>query len=205
LIAGRETELGDFAIGASLAKVQREAQRVSLVMERQGRALGQPVRLKKTIELSAGAPELSVHYEFDALPAGLCAHFAVEINLAALAGHAPDRYYSDPTGIKLGLLDNRLDLPHTRGLALTDEWLDLAIFLSWSQSAGLWCFPIETVSQSEGGIEGVYQSSAVVPHWHVTPDERGYWDVWIRWRLDRAAVTNASHERSSRMAAVSSS
>ena len=38
-----------------------------------------------------------------------------------MAGHAPDRYYSDPAGSQLGLLDARLDLPHTRGLTLTDD------------------------------------------------------------------------------------
>ena len=75
------------------------------------------------------------------------------------------------------MLDARLDLPHASGLTLTDEWLDLSVDLGWSQAAGLWCFPIETVSQSEGGIEGVYQSSAVIPHWHVTADEHGRWEV----------------------------
>ena len=48
----------------------------------------------------------------------------------------------------------------------------------------LWCFPIETVSQSEGGFEGVYQSSAVVPHWFVRGDESGRWEVFIRLSVD---------------------
>ena len=30
------------------------------------------------------------------------------------------------------------------------------------------------------GFEGVYQSSAVVPHWHVTADDSGLWDVRIQ-------------------------
>ena len=98
-----------------------------------------------------------------------------------MAGHAPDRYYSDADGARLGLLDDRIDLPHTRGLKLTDQWLDMTVDLTWSQSASLWCFPIETVSQSDGGMELVYQSSAVIPHWHVTADEQGRWDVWLRW------------------------
>ena len=91
-----------------------------------------------------------------------------------------------PRARSSGLLDDRLDLPHTSGLTLTDQWLDLSVALAWSQSAGLWCFPIETVSQSEGGIEGVYQSSAIIPHWHVTADEHGRWDVRIRWGRDRS-------------------
>ena len=185
LIAGREVELGDFVLGTYLAKVQREQKRVAVVMERPGRVDGHAIRLKKTIELVAGGQGLSVHYELDDLPAGVCLHFAVEINLAAMAGHAPDRFYSDPAGVKLGMLDERIDLPHTHGITATDQWLDLRVDLTWSQAASIWCFPIETVSQSDGGVEGVYQSSAIVPHWHVTADEHGRWDVWIRWSLNR--------------------
>lgn len=179
-------------LGTSLAKVQREPQRVAVVMERPGRVDGHTIRLKKTIELTAGSAGLSVHYEFDSLPAGVCLHFAVEINIAAMAGHAPDRYFSDQNGNKLGMLDERLDLPHVRGLALTDQWLDLSVDLTWSESAGLWCFPIETVSQSEGGVEGVYQSSAIIPHWHITPDEHGRWEVWIRWAFGAATIMDSS-------------
>ncbi len=38
LIAGREVECGDFAVGAYLAKVQRDARRVAAILERPGRA-----------------------------------------------------------------------------------------------------------------------------------------------------------------------
>jgi alpha-amylase len=82
------------------------------------------------------------------------------------------------------MLDTRIDLPHAEGVSLSDEWLDVTAGLSWSRAGGLWCFPIETVSQSEAGFEGVYQSSAVVPHWHVTGDENGQWDVRIRLSFD---------------------
>jgi hypothetical protein len=195
LVACREVELGDFVTGTSVARVKRDSERVTLVMERPGRVDGHAIRLKKTIELAAGVPGLSVHYEFDDLPRQGLLHFAVEINLAAMAGHAEDRYYSDRAGIKLGLLDDRLDLPHTSGLTLTDQWLDLGIDLGWSQSASLWCFPIETISQSEGGIERVYQSSAVIPHWHLTPDQQGRWDVVIRLNLDRASAIHQVPKR----------
>jgi 4-alpha-glucanotransferase len=195
LIACRETELGDFVLGTYLAKVQREPQRVALVMERPGLVDGHAIRVKKTVELAAGVAGLSVHYEIEDLPAGVCLLFGVEINLAAMAGHAPDRFYSDSAGVRLGMLDERIDLPHSSGLTVTDQWLDLAVDLAWSQSASLWCFPIETVSQSDGGVEGVYQSSAIIPHWHVTADEHGRWDVWIRWGIDRVTHENPVEEQ----------
>ena len=43
--------------------------------------------------------------------------------------------------------------------------------------AGFWTFPIESVSQSEGGFESVHQSVVVMPHWIVTPDAQGCWQV----------------------------
>src|SRR5690606_38046705 len=105
------------------------------------------------------------------LPVGEPVHFAIELNLAAMAGHAEDWYLSDAWGHRLGLLDARLDLPHAEGVDLTDEWLGLGVSLRWSVPSGLWCFPIETASQSEGGFEGIYQSTAVIPHWRIAADE----------------------------------
>jgi 4-alpha-glucanotransferase len=103
-----------------------------------------------------------------------------------MAGHADDRYYGDPDGRRLGPLDSRLDLNDANGLTLTDEWLDLSVGLSWSVPGGLWCFPVETVSLNVASYEGVYQSSAVIPHWVINADESRRWEVSIRWTLDRA-------------------
>jgi alpha-amylase len=186
LLAGDRREQGDFVTGTYLAKLVRDRGTVALVMERPGLADGRDVRIRKTVAMAAGTAGLSVDYEIEGIPAGACLHFAVELNLAAMAGHADDRYYADPSGNRLGLLDARLDLPHSAGLGLTDEWLDLRVDLAWSRSGGLWCFPIQTVSQSEGGFERVYQSSAILPHWHVTGDEQGRWAVRIDWSFSPA-------------------
>jgi 4-alpha-glucanotransferase len=185
LVAGSEVELGDFAQGTFLSRIQRTPEIVTLVMERPGRADGHAVRLRKTIVLEAASSTLDVAYVLEDLPVGVPFRFAVEINLAAMAGHANDRYYSDSSGARLGPLDSRLNLVEVDGLNLSDEWLDLDIRLHWSKPAGAWSFPIETVSQSEGGFEGVYQSSAILAHWIVTADETRRWDVRIGWRLDR--------------------
>ena len=191
LIACRDVERGDFVVGAYLSKMQRGPKRVALAMERPGLADGHPIHVRKTIEVEAGSPALDVHYVLEGLPPGVALHFAVEINLAAMAGHAHDRYYSDVAGTRLGMLDARLDLPESDGVNLTDEWLDLAVGLRWSSPAALWCFPIETVSQSEGGFEGVYQSSAVIPHWLVKADASRRWEVRFRLNLTSARSPSA--------------
>ncbi len=192
LIACRDVERGDFAMGAYLSKIHRGAGRVGLVMERLGRVDGHPVRVRKVIELSAGESTLEVAYQLEDLPKGKPLHFAVEINLAGMAGHSDDRYYTDASGARLGMLDARLDLFGQNGIMLSDEWLDLSVCLGWSRPSGVWAFPIETVSQSEGGFEGVYQSSAVIPHWLVNADEHGRWDVKLNWRLGRVSERSAS-------------
>jgi alpha-amylase len=186
LTACRDVERGDFVQGAYLSRVQRSPQRVVLTMDRTGRACGHAVRVRKVIELAAGGDGLDVTYTLDDLPEGVALHFAVEVNLAGMAGHAHDRYYSGASGERLGMLDARLDLRGQDGLTLTDEWLDLSVGLGWSRPAGVWCFPVETVSQSEGGFEGVYQSSAVIPHWFVTGDADRRWEVRLRWTVGSA-------------------
>lgn len=192
--ASRHVELGDFATGTFLSRVQRGVDGVALIMERPGLADGHPVKVRKTISLEAESGILDVHYVIEDLPVGVPLHFAVEINLAAMAGHADDRYYSDPSGRRLGMLDSRINLEQSDGVNLTDEWLDLAVGLRWSTPAGLWCLPIETVSQSEGGFEGVYQSSAVVPRWLVEADESRRWEVRIRWSIGRFRPLDANLE-----------
>jgi alpha-amylase len=191
LLGDDQRERGDFVTGTYLTKVVRDRGKVAVVMERPGLADGHKLRIRKTIAMAAGNAGLTIDYQFEEIPAEARLHFAVELNLAAMAGHADDRFYSDPSGIRLGMLDARIDLPHSDGISLTDEWLDLRVDLAWSQSGGLWCFPIQTVSQSEGGFERVYQSSAILPHWEVIGDEQGRWSVRIDWTFDSARAVNA--------------
>ena len=186
--ACREVERGDFAVGTYLAKVHRASNSVALIMERPGLADGHPIQIRKSISLEADSDSLDVQYVLEELPVGVPLLFAVEINLAAMAGHAEDRYYTDPDGRRLGMLDSQLDCHSIDGVGLTDGRLDLAIGLRWSEPSDLWCFPIETASPSEGGVEGVYQSSAVVPHWRVVANESRRWEVRIRWSLEPARL-----------------
>ncbi|WP_169972765.1 alpha-amylase/4-alpha-glucanotransferase domain-containing protein [Tautonia rosea] len=181
-----DIERGDFATGTYLSKAHREEGRIALMMERQGLADGHLIRIHKTIAMEAGRPGLEVVYILEDLPVGQPVHFAIELNLAAMAGHAEDRFVSDLHGNRLGLLDAKLDIPHAEGVNLTDEWLDLGVAMRWSVPSSLWCFPVETASQSEGGFEGIYQSTAVIPHWRITADETRRWTVRLSWSLDLA-------------------
>ena len=50
---------------------------------------------------------------------------------------------------------------------LIDDWQQIDITHAFSPPAHIWTFPLETVSQSEGGFESVYQASVVLARWAV--------------------------------------
>jgi alpha-amylase len=94
-----------------------------------------------------------------------------------LPAGADDRYFYDGHGNRLGQLGRQLDLGDVHALHLVDEWLGIDVGLAFQRPTSLWAFPIETVSQSEGGFELVHQSVCVQPHWIVVPDASGRWSM----------------------------
>jgi alpha-amylase len=97
---------------------------------------------------------------------------------------ADDRYFYGHEGHRLGQLGSQLDLHDAGEIGLVDEWLGLGVNLSFSRPSRVWTFPIEAVSQSEGGFELVHQSVAVLPNWHITGDAAGRWSVAMRLAVD---------------------
>ena len=122
-------------------------------------------------------------------PPGERFHFAVEFNFAGLAAGASDRYYYDGDGRQLGQLESVLDSKArwTR-IGLIDEWLGVDVSLEPSIPTDVWTFPIQTVSQSEGGFELVHQSSAVVPHWEFMAPADGRFSVTLVLTTDTSAA-----------------
>src|SRR4029450_13196972 len=94
---------------------------------------------------------------------------------AAPPAHPPLHYAEE--GPRLGQLGKQLDLTEVTNLGLIDEWLGIDVGLKISRPTSIWTFPIETVSQSEGGFELVHQSVCVIPHWLVRGDASGKWSV----------------------------
>src|SRR5205823_2223719 len=110
--------------------------------------------------------------------------FAVEFNFAGMAAGADDRYFYHDGRARAGQLQTLQELANADRIGLVDEWLGLDVSLSLSRKGAIWAFPIQTVSQSEGGYELVHQSTAVLPHWQPQPDERGRWEVTLSLTLD---------------------
>jgi alpha-amylase len=181
-----EKELGDFVNGAYQPTLEQNGAVAALVLQRSGQVGGVPVRVTKEIRMRADSDLLEIRYALDQLPRDRQLHFAVECNFAGMAAGADDRYFYHEGQPRAGQLQTQQDLTNAGRIGLVDEWLGLDVSLSLSRAGGIWAFPIQTVSQSEGGFELVHQSTAVIPHWFVAPDAQGRWDVTITMKLDTA-------------------
>jgi hypothetical protein len=192
-------DISDFVWGVYETVLKRPAQRVEVRMSRKGEVDGQQVTVTKTVALATDHPgNLEVTYQLEHLTPGKKIHFGVEFNFAGMAAGAADRYYYDFRGRQIGQLESVLDLPPSGRIGLVDEWLGEDVSLEMTQPAGIWTFPIETISQSEGGYEAVHQSSCVIPHWEITAPDDGIWSVKITLSID----TSAAHARKLKEAAA---
>jgi hypothetical protein len=182
-------DIGSFVLGVYDARVRRSDSRVETILSRTGPVGTSTVKVTKTIALdSAASGELDVRYELEGLTPGEAIHFAVEWNFAALASGADDRYFYDNIGQQRGRLDTVQVLPACERIGLVDEWLGIDVALDCSQTGDIWTFPIQTVSQSEGGFELVHQSACVVPNWQFTAPDDGRWSVHLKMSVDTSVA-----------------
>ena len=95
---------------------------------------------------------MEIAYLLEGLPHDRPLHFSVEFNFAGLPSGADDRYFYGAKRKNLGQLGTQLNLTDSRELHLVDEWLGIDVGLEFSRPSAIWTYPIETVSQSEGGF-----------------------------------------------------
>lgn len=139
------------------------------------------VSLCKTVELIGNS--LEVTWRLGNLPRRETVLFGVEFNFAGLPGHCPDRYFFDGVGQQLGDLSTLLHTKADLFLGLADEWQRLRVELEVSRITDFWAWPVETVSNSEGGFELVHQSVCVVPHWFIRAENDGVWECRMKVRV----------------------
>lgn len=187
---GLAMERGDFATGVFEARLRQNAKdspdRIQLLLSRSGNAWGVPLRMTKGVTINAGSAELEIAYLIEGIPKDAEFHFGVEFNFAGLPSGADDRFFYQGDGEKLGQLGKRLNLKNAGELGIVDQWLGIDVRLVCDRPAGIWTFPIETVSNSEGGFELVHQSVVVQPHWLIRGDAEGCWSVVMRLNANTA-------------------
>lgn len=184
ITTGGAEEQGDFIRGAYEAKLRRNDGRVQLQLIRTGNVLGREIKVTKGISLNADEAALEIAYLVENIPSDLTLRLAPEFNFSGLPSGADDRFFRTGENQSLGHLGSHLDLHDTQDLGLVDQWLGIDVGLAFDRPTAIWTYPVETVSQSEGGFELVHQSVAVVPHWSLVPDLNGRWSVTMRLAVD---------------------
>jgi alpha-amylase len=191
---GEAAEWGDFHLRPYEAKLRRNPKRMQVQLMCQGMAGDIPLRITKSLTLAAGSTTLEIGYLLEGLPQDRTLHFSPEFNFAGLPSGADDRYFYGTDRQRYGQLGAWLDLHDSNELGLVDEWLGIDVNLAFSRQTSLWTFPVESVSQSEGGFELVHQSVAVQPHWLVQGDEDGRWTVSIHLNLDTSLAESRQEQ-----------
>jgi hypothetical protein len=161
LVRSSYQELGDFADGPYVAQAREDGGRVVVTLERDGRVAGVPFRLEKELALAAGGSEVNVTWR---LASGgdspIDCLFASAWNLAFFAADtimvadAPGQHLGEPQvaeGVSAFTLDG-----HYPPLRLRGELV---------RPAAVWSYPIEAVSNSEGGFERTYQGVCLMLLW----------------------------------------
>ncbi|MDQ3000527.1 MAG: DUF1926 domain-containing protein [Fibrobacterota bacterium] len=140
---------------------------------------GTLIGVEKCIILAKGSPALRMEWRFtnpvtNAGKAPVEFRFGTEALFCLLAGNAHDRYleWDGQPAAKPGSGPGHRDILASRGemagvtnVRITDEWLKLRCEVKFPGASRAWRDAIETVSQSEGGYERVYQGTVVIPIW----------------------------------------
>jgi len=143
---------------------------------------GQAVRIVREIELGGGRldPSLSLRTTVEHLgDAPIEARLGVEWATTMLGGGGnPSAWWE---------VDGHRDRHDGSGSAATvghleqgNDWLGVAIATRVEPAADAWWAPIETISNSEGGFERVYQGSALLLSWPVSLGPGSTWSVRVK-------------------------
>lgn len=140
------------------------------------------LELVKIYTVAHDGGRLDVEWRLRAHGTGVRLRLVAETLFCLLAGNAPDRYVTwedaDGTGTegvpgasRRDILASRGVMPGTARVQVVDEWLGVRGSLDASAGtlapAEIWRDALETVSQSEGGYERVYQGTVIAPVWDV--------------------------------------
>ena len=166
-------ELGDSAWGGYQFELGRRNGSIGVEMSRTGVVTSGegvcPVLIEKRVWLTG---EGRVRVEYDLTPDGdLDVLFAPEWNMSFLtpAKEWVSFHAGDANG---GGLRKKRTLDAVDTMRVDDRLRGERLVVSCEPAVGVWTWPLDTVSRSEGGLERVFQGLTLITHWPVRA-ERG--------------------------------
>ena len=178
LIRSSYQEVGDFADGSYAAQAREDGERLVVTLDRAGQVAGVPCRLEKEVILAAGGSKVGVTWRLsNGGDSPIDCLFASEWNLAfaaadtLTAGEAPALGLGEPQTAE-----------GVRALTLEGHYPPLRLRAELAQPATLWSYPIEAVSNSEGGFERTHQGVCLVLLWPLRLAPGGSATFGLTWR-----------------------
>ena len=171
LVAATYNELGDFVEGAfgldTLASDRVSARRLGSVLVDGSPS---PLAVEKTFRFGGSrlkpALEMATTVENPG-DAAVAFELAVEWNINLLGGgHNPAAFYETKDAVR-SLHDAAGDLPDAARLAFGNDYEGVRVEATVEPAARMTWYPVETVSNSEGGFERTYQGSSLLFRWPV--------------------------------------
>jgi hypothetical protein len=166
---GSYIELGDFVGQPYDFKVKKKDKKLKILMKRSGvlqiESDKRPFEVEKEIALSDGEERIDIIYRLkNTGEVPVQAVFGSEWNINLLGGGHNEMAYYEVPGATLddSHLDSRGEVEQVGGIVLGNSNLGFELQLMVEPKVGLWRFPVESVSNSEGGIELIYQESCLV-------------------------------------------
>jgi alpha-amylase len=145
-----------------------------------------PISIEKTFTISSKEgieARYTIQSSVEPVPPTM---FAVELNLTLLAGDSEDRFYDIPgCSLEHNRMNSMGELEPVSLVRLIDRWMNIAIVVEYEPSAIFWRFPIETVSQSEGGFERTYQGSSLTALWSLSLDAHDVVGCSVKLRVEQ--------------------
>ncbi len=152
----------DFAAGKYEFEPSRQDGGVGVAMSRVGSVRGVDVCMRKKVCIEPGGL-LSVEYAVESR-AELAAAFSSEWNLAFLTGSEEYSRFEFSDG-RTAAAGGRQTLENVTELTLLDRLRGSRVSFRFEPACTLWSYPLETASQSEGGLERVFQGTTLVAVW----------------------------------------
>jgi len=176
-------EKGDFVNQPYDYRLHEEHDQATIAMVRNGGIWidnsFRPLKVEKEINLRSGQDLFTISHRItNPTDQPMKLRFAVEWNLNLPGGVSPLCGIMSANRKEIQhALDARLEKTDITRLAVRDGWRGCEFQLEFSEKADSWIFPIETVSQSEGGYERTYQSTVILPIWSLELEPGAAWSV----------------------------
>ena len=151
-------------------------ERLTPIRDVQGRQV--LVRVQKRFDVRADRPALTVSYRLSAKNRTGSIFRGTEEQPACWWGVELNLFLKDAS------LNQPGTVPSLSVVEINDAWRSVKVRLRYAQPATLVHYPLETISESEEGMERTYQGLCVCAVWPITFDARGVWHTAIDLTLE---------------------